>query len=99
MKINWRDPFGKKRIRILESENHILKSENRVLCDMLGQQTNYKEGYDQGRFDVAVEILKFIAIRKSSVAYEKSKDYKLACDTIEDYVLDLKDWRAARNEN
>lgn len=34
MKINWKDPFGKKRIAQLEAENSILN-------DMLGQQTKY----------------------------------------------------------
>lgn len=34
MKINWKDPFGKKRISQLEAENKILN-------DMLGQRKNY----------------------------------------------------------
>ena len=37
------------------------------------------------------DILKIIATRKSSVAYEQSKDYKLAYDAIEQHVLELKE--------
>ena len=35
-------------------------------------------------------VLEIIAIRKSSVAYDQSKDYKLACDDIEHCVLELR---------
>ena len=36
-------------------------------------------------------VLEIIKVRKQSLAYDNSKDYRLACDDIELLVLALKD--------
>ena len=44
----------------------------------------------RGAEDALDHVLEIIAIRKSSVAYDQSEGYTLACDAIEHLVLKLK---------
>ena len=55
---------------------------------------DYKDvanAYGHGEWDAIDKVLEIITIRKSSVAYDKDKAYKLACDDIEHAVLALKE--------
>lgn len=91
MKLNWRDPFGKKRMR-LESEYQILK-------DMFDQQTDYV-GYDEPRteygwdkaIDTVLEIIDDADKKAGDKTYIILDDGRFYSQTkyIRDRVLALK---------